>query len=151
MGTLFAIIRAFWRILRRDRFTKRLAPLHFVPLDQQLDWCFPRAAVDRPTLCGDYIDNPGQGTTQPSIVGCWNCALAIELNRGLYDPSIKANWTTEFGLTTCSTCGGIIGYPPGCRCHKSLSQWFQQLRARHDLKAVQTKLIDEQIQAERKP
>jgi len=130
--------------------------MHFVPLDLQLDWCFPRAIIDRPTLCGLFVDRPGEGTSQPDLVGCWNCALAIELNREMYDPPLRPNWTTAFGLTTCSTCGGIIGYHPGCRCCKSLSQWFRQLRASRmmdrALRASQSAEVDDdiEVQAERK-
>ncbi len=131
MREILLALRTAWRLFRRDAWVKsHCHGLHMVPLDEVLDGGFPRAAMSRPTLCGIYITSPGGGTVQPDIVGCWDCALAIERDRHKWYATPRANWTTENDMTTCSTCGGVIGYPPGCTCRKTLKQWWRQWLAR---------------------
>ena len=92
--------------------------LHFVPLDPGQGWGGPigRSAMQRPTLCGTYLSGPGEGTTQPDIVSCWQCALEIERDPRRWDPPVVRRAHTDRGMTWCSTCGGVDGSPPGCKC-----------------------------------
>lgn len=130
MRELLLALRTALRLMQRDAWVKsHCQGTHMVPLDEVLEGGLHKAAVDRPTLCGIYIGSPGQGTIQPSLVGCWDCALAMERDRATWYAKPRANWTTENGMTTC-TCGGVIGYSPGCRCKKTFKQWFQQWLAR---------------------
>ena len=132
----FVVVRALWRIWRRGESPFR-SDLHFIPMDEVLDAGFPRSAMNRPTLCGTYIDTPGGGTTQPDIVGCWECALGIERDRKKYVPKRYPRWITEYGMTVCMTCGGVIGFLPGCTCwRKSLGQRWAQYRANKTTEAA---------------
>ena len=122
MNETLIAIRAALRLSKRDEWAKTNAPgTHMVPLDDS-----GSSVVDRPTLCGAYISSPGEGTVQTDLVGCFDCAMAMERDAKRWYAPRKAKWTTENGLTCCSTCGGVIGYSPGCACKKTLKQTIQQ-------------------------
>jgi len=118
--------RAAWQLFRRDRFIKRNGKgLHFAPLDDGRD--DNRAIVDRPTLCGAMINNSGSATTQPSIVGCWSCALAIAREPERWTPPRRARWETyPDGTTVCRTCGRYLEHPPGCSCPATILQRLER-------------------------
>ena len=42
----------------------------------------------------------------------------IERDPERWDPRPKRKASTEHGMTVCLTCGGVDGYPPGCRCER---------------------------------
>jgi hypothetical protein len=99
---LIRIVRGRW-LWRRQGFR-----LHFRPLDGY--------ATELPAVCGATPST--NVTTQPGGVGCYRCALFIEADVGLWAPKPKQRWEHDpvSGLTSCMTCGGVDGYPPGCRC-----------------------------------
>lgn len=111
-------VRAVLRVLSA-RYGKHAfkTTLHFVPLDAPTD-SRPMGTpiVSRPALCGTYIEEPGQGTTQPHIIGCWHCAVAIEREPERWAPKARQQMVTEGDFSYCKTCGGVPGFPPGCKC-----------------------------------
>lgn len=129
-ASVSAHLRAAWRLLRRDSYVKRhFGGLHLVPLDDV--GCAGRtgrSVVDRLSLCGVKVETAGDGTTQPDVVGCWRCALAVARDPERWTPVSKAHWVTyPDGTTVCRTCGGVVGDPPGCSCRKSIRQRLEQV------------------------
>jgi hypothetical protein len=118
-----AYLRAAWRLLRRDAFVRRnFGGAHFVPLDGTC-----RGVVDMSSLCGVRIGCAGDATTQPSVVGCWRCALAVARDPERWTPTPRARWeTSPDGTTVCRTCRGYLQYRPGCSCRKSVRQGLEQ-------------------------
>jgi hypothetical protein len=110
--------------------------LHFVPLYPDSNHYRPGemvpAGVDRPTLCGTYIDGPGGGTTQDNIVSCWPCAVAIESDPQRWVFKSQQNLRTEDGMTWCSTCGDVLQLgeynKPYSLCHCNNTK-FNKIRA----------------------
>ena len=82
---MFAKIRARWRVIaarhKLNRFAGSKGVVHFVPLEDHPSEVVPLPVTERPTLCGKHVENPGNGTVQPDIVSCYQCALGIESDR----------------------------------------------------------------------
>ena len=114
------LARALWRVVRsrwrnRRPFGLFSSSVHFVPIDPPNPG---RSVFARATLCGSppNIAEAMNGTTQPGHVSCWGCALGIERDRDRWVPRHWPKWISGDGFTWCAGCGGIQGFPPGCRC-----------------------------------
>jgi hypothetical protein len=110
LRTLRRVARARW-----DLRVFGLPVVHMVPLGEDVGWGH-RDVVARPSLCGRYIDNPGNGTVQTGIVSCWACAREIERDLPRWQSRQVRRLVTEHGMTWCETCGHFLAYPPGCSC-----------------------------------
>jgi hypothetical protein len=98
-------------------------PLHFVPLYPDSNTTrgeLVPAHYDRPTLCGLTEHGVGNGTTQDDIVSCLGCAIGIESDRQRWVYKRKQHLITEDNMTWCSSCGGVLGLPPGCHCNDTV-------------------------------
>jgi hypothetical protein len=99
------VVRARW-LWRRQGFQ-----LHF----RRIVGDAPGVILSPPCGAAPAVGNE---TTQSGGVGCYRCALFIEADVERWAPKRKQQWDHDpvSGLTCCRGCGGIDGYPPGCRC-----------------------------------
>jgi len=130
------VLMAKWKT-RMFRFQKRPLyflwfnlvknkPLHFVPLypdsNESISGEMPPPFYNRPTLCGIELEDMN-GTTQPSIVSCFKCALRIEKDIQRWAPERKRELITKDNWTHCTGCSHISfdgSVPNGCHCYDSI-------------------------------